>query len=515
MKHKILFLLATLLMLASGMRAATPYAVYCSGDKSLHFLTSDTELTAGELLPTGEEISVVYEVSLTAEYVNPAWIDGDAVNATKVVFDESFNSVTPKRCSDWFYNFTALESIVNLKFLDTSEVTSMSYMFFGCSSLTSLDLSNFDNSSLGYMKRMFEGCTSLTSLDLSNFKPTCILDMSFMFANCTSLTTIDLRNCYSDDMVNMQSIFSGCSNLTTIFLTKFITTRIITSTDMFTGCDNLRLLDISQGKVYDFVEVVKEQISRNAVVYLPETTPNTEGLDNIIVGNTCENFVINYGDTPNNQLLLKLPYPFSANTVTINRSFTEGLPYTLYMPFAMDAAAYGTFYTGGELNDTGDTISFSKWEESYTTANTPYMFQPNSDLTSGITIENVEVLATPEDTETDGLNGVYAKRVFTADEEAQKLYYGWAQDSFYYAMEGASVDAGRAYYKLPMTSAAANAPARLKVNLGGEDTTGLIGIESDDQSTDTPVYNLNGQRVGNSYRGIVIKNGQKTVNTAR
>ena len=40
-------------------------------------------------------------------------------------------------------------------------------MFYNCSKLEKINLSNFDTSSVTDMKEMFYGCESLTSLDLS------------------------------------------------------------------------------------------------------------------------------------------------------------------------------------------------------------------------------------------------------------------------------------------------------------------------------------------------------------
>ncbi len=44
----------------------------------------------------------------------------------------------------------------------------MSSMFFGCSSLTSLDLSSFNTANVTYMSIMFSGCSNLTNLDFRN-----------------------------------------------------------------------------------------------------------------------------------------------------------------------------------------------------------------------------------------------------------------------------------------------------------------------------------------------------------
>ena len=45
----------------------------------------------------------------------------------------------------------------------------MSSMFYSCSNLTSLDVSNFDTSKVTDMGGMFYSCSNLTSLDVSNF----------------------------------------------------------------------------------------------------------------------------------------------------------------------------------------------------------------------------------------------------------------------------------------------------------------------------------------------------------
>ena len=45
----------------------------------------------------------------------------------------------------------------------------MSRMFYECSSLSSLNLSNFNTNNVKDMIGMFQLCSSLTSLNLSNF----------------------------------------------------------------------------------------------------------------------------------------------------------------------------------------------------------------------------------------------------------------------------------------------------------------------------------------------------------
>ena len=63
----------------------------------------------------------------------------------------------------------------------------MNDMFFGCSSLKSIDLSSFNISNVKYMNYMFFGCRSLISIDLSSFSITNINNMYGIFNGCSSL----------------------------------------------------------------------------------------------------------------------------------------------------------------------------------------------------------------------------------------------------------------------------------------------------------------------------------------
>ena len=85
-----------------------------------------------------------------------------------------------------FYNCSSLIKI-DLSEFNTINVKNMSFMFCGCSSLKSLDLSSFNTSKVEYMSNMFYGCTSLQSLDLSSFDTTNVKFMNYIFLQCNSL----------------------------------------------------------------------------------------------------------------------------------------------------------------------------------------------------------------------------------------------------------------------------------------------------------------------------------------
>ena len=105
-----------------------------------------------------------------------------------VVFDASFANARPTSCYRWFcycYNLTTIEGI---EYLNTEKVMNMKDMFYRCSALTSLDLSNFNTKN--------------------------VTDMSYMFCSCSALTTIFVSD-------------------------KFVTGQVTSSVDMVSGCDKL------------------------------------------------------------------------------------------------------------------------------------------------------------------------------------------------------------------------------------------------------------------------------------
>ncbi len=192
------------------------------------------------------------------------------INSTaikSVVFDKSFKTYAPTSLKSFFWGLTKLETIKDLKYLNTEQVRDMSYMFYSCSALTSLDLSNFNTAKVRDMSYMFFRCSALSSLDLSNFNTAIVTNMSYMFFNCANLSSLDLSNfntaivsdmslmfggCsvlssldlsnfYTKEVRDMSYMFSRCSALTTIYASdKFVTSKVQSGISMFSACKNLK-----------------------------------------------------------------------------------------------------------------------------------------------------------------------------------------------------------------------------------------------------------------------------------
>ena len=171
----------------------------------------------------------------------------DDSDIKSVVFDKSFNTYAPTSLKSFFEFLTGLETIKDLKYLNTENVTDMSHMFWACYALTSLDLSNFNTTNVTNMREMFYNCKKLTSLDLSNFTTTNVTNMGGMFSSCSALTSLDLSNFYTKVVWWMDNMFNGCSALTTIYASdKFVTDYVHYGGNVFKGCTNLKGYDLSK-----------------------------------------------------------------------------------------------------------------------------------------------------------------------------------------------------------------------------------------------------------------------------
>ena len=149
-----------------------------------------------------------------------------------------------------FYNCSSLQTI-DVSEWDTSEVLDMAYMFYNCSSLQTLDVSGWDTSSVfGYqssscMASMFEGCSSLTYLDVSDWDVSSVVSMDHMFSGCSSLESLDVSDWNVKSVWTVYFMFYNCSSLQTLDVSGWNTTGMRYFTSMFEGCSSLGSLDVS------------------------------------------------------------------------------------------------------------------------------------------------------------------------------------------------------------------------------------------------------------------------------
>ena len=168
----------------------------------------------------------------------------DFKNLVQINFNNNFNTSKVTDMSSMFYGCSSITSL-DLSSFNTSKATNMWGMFVDCQSLTKLDLSSFNTSKVTNMSYMFQSCSSLTSLDLSSFNTSQVTDMKSMFYNCSSLKTIILSSFNTSKVTNLSGLFMLCSNLENVDLSKFNTSNVTTMNGMFYNCQSLTKLDLS------------------------------------------------------------------------------------------------------------------------------------------------------------------------------------------------------------------------------------------------------------------------------
>lgn len=174
----------------------------------------------------------------------PRWVlTTDSIRS--VTFEPSFAKVRPLTTQAWFKEMDILDTIVGLQYLNTSEVTSMSSMFFKCINLKSLNLNNFDTSKVTNMSYMFDGCSNLEELYLENFNTANVTDMSYMLYRCSNLKVFNPENFNVSKVYYMTSMFEGCTSLEELNLKIWDTSSVIDMDYMFYKDASLRSLDIS------------------------------------------------------------------------------------------------------------------------------------------------------------------------------------------------------------------------------------------------------------------------------
>ena len=202
-------MLLMLLLLPAGMvaqKAASSSKYIATYESSTQTLTFKKNV--GETLP---ENSAWVEDRQQVATINKNLGNGTIVH---IVFDKSFSTYTPTSLYKFFANLTKLKTITGLEYLNTEKVTNMSYMFFNCSSLTSLDVTHFNTAKVTNMNSMFECCSSLTSLDVTYFNTANVTGMNNMFYSCSALTTIYASDNFVTDKVEYSyNMFYDCTSL--------------------------------------------------------------------------------------------------------------------------------------------------------------------------------------------------------------------------------------------------------------------------------------------------------------
>ena len=128
--------------------------------------------------------------------------------------------------------------------LDTSNVTNMMDMFYGCRNLTTIP--QIDTSNVTKMDSMFAYCSKLTTMPQIDTSK--VNSMTYMFGHCSKLTTIPQLD--TSNVTRMDEMFSYCSKLTT--MPQLNGEKLTAVVGAFNGCKSLENFNgiINLGQAY-------------------------------------------------------------------------------------------------------------------------------------------------------------------------------------------------------------------------------------------------------------------------
>lgn len=204
---------------------------------------------------------------------------------------------------------------------------------------------------------------------------------------------------------------------------------------------------------------------------------------------------------------------------TVNRSFAADKWNTVYLPFALSAeqvkGIFGeeTVVAGYDsFDEAGGDFKFKSVEAM--DANVPYLMKPVNAV-NGFTAEGVTLVKGEGDVTADlivpttsGFHGLLDNHTFIG---AINVYYLSTSGKIRQLANEGSLKAMRAFFSvLPEEGDAGDAAAKT-FSIDGE-VTGIVTVENGVQKfAEGDMFNLAGQRVNNSYKGVVIVNGKKVI----
>lgn len=209
--------------------------------------------------------------------------------------------------------------------------------------------------------------------------------------------------------------------------------------------------------------------------------------------------------------------------VTLQRTLEASHWNSFCVPFALNKDQVTQYFGEGtqlrtyEGNCNNNIVYFATVDN--IEAGKPYIMKPGNAVVQNPTFEGVSMVATglddngnPQavgDASTVQMKGIYNQILLKTDKT--ELFLG-DNDLFYYPIDdidARTIGGLRAYFIVPQDTDI----KKLRANLDGTPTS--LGTIFDTEESNAPVYNLQGQCVGNSLRalksGIYIQNGKKVV----
>jgi hypothetical protein len=452
-----------------------------SGLTALTLAENSTLATIGAKFINGTAIT---ELNLTPAQAILNTIADEAfysAKLTKVVFavenaDKSWteNSTLKTVDADWFAHSTALSEVVLPSSIKTIEAGA-----FKVTVLASLDLSRCTlMTAIGdlFSATQYAPYTSLTEVKLPNTAGVAI--NSGAFANCTKLNNITFPTKWNADAKVAANAFVGCKGITDVTFkpeaVSGFTAGGYGAFDINAFADCKATININTTKAY--------------------VAALDDGFGNVLCPNFCK-YV--FTSTTAKAITLNGNYALLCQSKGYQVAYADATVYSVYTDWAGDGTIYMIPFqvTGGNYE---------------VAANTPVLLKAKNAVDGKINIQlNEDVLYNSWATwsalnRTSGIQAV-ADLAIGGFLNVAAIVDG----VFGFTSAAGTTVPDKTYYVISPKQYGA-ASARI-VWLDEDDATAIQKIMNNTKSEDGAIYNLAGQKVNASYKGVVIKNGKKMI----
>lgn len=394
-------------------------------------------------------------------------------------------------------------------------ITNLYYTFCGAKYITSVTIPNTVTS----IDNAFCRCEKLTSVAI----PKGVTSMNAAFVRCTGLQSVTIPN----SVVYMNDAFHICENLTSIT----IPASVKELDRAFINCTKLNSVTNLAATPQNCNETIFHNIPNSCVLHV--LPGSVEAYEANVYWSYCMKTIVGDAVILDFDIVDGADNEFSnasdmnLETITYTRNFKNTNWQPLYVPFSMsfsdwdalglEVARINGFYEyDDDENGTIDrsALEVLKVKSGELRPNHPYLVRAKTTGERTITLNDAMLYAT--ESNSIDCSTIETKYTFTGIYERMTAEELGAMEA--YVMGGGSLGQSTTalnpfrWYMVRESRGGQlmSASKRIQIIVWGEDDpSGILDIDAED--VDAPIYNVAGQRVSNSARGIVIKNGKKYV----
>ena len=368
-----------------------------------------------------------------------------------------------------FYGFTALTS-VDLSGLNTSNVTEMISMFQGCEALQTVTLSGLNTSSLQNVGAMFWNCSSLETLDFSSWNTSSLTDMGGMLKGCSQLQTVNFSGWDTGNVTRMNNIFNACTSLQTLDISNFNTGKVTTMEYMFLDCTNLKTIYVGAG--WDVTSV-----NNSTLMFL-----------------NCTNLP-NWNSSYKDQTKAYVGADGYLTAATVNLTAHEGATGEYWTTFYSTVTNYKSSAQVFKVKLTGSAITMTEIADGIVNSGEGVVLKSTS-ATITMTPSNG---ASAGDYSENSLTGTMIN--ITNPGDAYVLNKKSSGIGFYKLKDTGTIGANKSYLTYSGTLA--------REFFGFDETTDISAPLVNSEKVNSEVFDLQGRRISQPTKGLYIVNGKK------